>query len=229
MITTSWRNGERNIVERASERKATTVSSKWSVEPEIPLPAPFSAAQASAALPAPIQGLMGTWDIGALLSAEAVHAPTPPLVTVESALDFLACLPQSLSEPERCLQVQEFLRERGAEGTLVAAELVGEAAQKIVEIHQSLKGQEEHFQQAQAKDEDYVLALEERLDRIRRQIKERQEAHDQNRQEQRTRLDELMGTIVFFDNYQSFVLQQKREQEDPLRSQLKHHGRLAFV
>ena len=144
-------------------------------------------------------------------------------------MDFLACLPQSLSEPERCLRVQEFLRERGAEGTLVAAELVGEAAQKIVEIHQSLKGQQEHFQQAQAKDEDYVLALEERLERIRRQIKERQESHDQNRQEQRTRLDELMGAIVFFDNYQSIILQQKWEQVDPVRSQLKHHGQLAFV
>jgi hypothetical protein len=239
-IKTNWRNSERNqgLLPGDSETKEPVRgSAQWRIENEIPLPQPLWAAYASASLPGPAQGLLGSWDVSALLHAEPANISlAPPQFTAEHAVAFLSSLPKSLSETERCTRVQELLKGLTPDDSTLAVELVGEAAQQIVTIRQELKALEESFQREQSDDEICIQVLEERLARLRSQMTERKASAVEEGQALRTRLDEMMGVIVFFDRYQGYVRQQNQppaspevpafQREDGVRKLLRHHGRL---
>lgn len=183
---------------------------------------------------------MGSWDLGSIFSPEPTPAPPqPPTFTAEHAIGYLSSLAPGLTESERCTQVQELLRGITTDENTLVAELLGEAAQEIVGIRQSLTSQEECFQREQSDDAICIQVLEERLARLRVKMKEREASQTQEHQALRTRLDEMMGVIVFFDSYRGFLRQQTQEtcsnetpsflREDAVRNLLKHNGRLAFV
>jgi hypothetical protein len=153
-------------------------------------------------------------------------------------VDFLSNLPSCLDEQERCTKVQELFKGITRDESTLASELVEEAAQQIVSIRQNLRGLEDQFQREQADDELCIQVLEERLVRLRSQVKQRHTGIVTQRQELKVRLDEMMGVIVFFDRYQGFLRQQKHApsaetpafmREDAVKNLLKHNGRLAFV
>ncbi len=224
---------------------AVRTNSSYRIEPDIPIPPPLtfseepSRFQANALAPAPLQSLLGGWDISAMLNEETLAVePVAPQFTAEHAIDFLSNLAHGLSEEERCQRVQELLRGITTDESGTASELVGEAAQLIVQIRQEVRELEENFQRCQTDDTICIQVLEERLTRLRSQIKERQTTIGDQRQRLRTRLDEMMGIIVFFDRYQSFLRHAKYTQapaeappylrEDAVRNLLKHNGRLTF-
>lgn len=216
------------------------VSSKWSIEPEIPIPAPLFGEKCYAMLPGPLHGVMGSWDVSALLTPEPVAAsPAPPQLTTESAIAFLSHLPTGLSDQEKCLRTQEILEEITPDTGALAAELVGDAAQQIVTLRESLRSLEQSYQLEQSDDEICIQVLEERLTRLRSQMQQRQLRTTEERQALRTQLDEMMGLIVFFDRYQSFLRQNRESSpsshatpshlcEDSVRRMLKQRGRLVF-
>jgi hypothetical protein len=181
----------------------------------------------------------GSWELGALMTPEpASSTAAAPQFTAEHAVDFLSNLASCLDEHERCSKVQELFKGLTRDESALASGLVEEAAQEIVTIRQNLRGLEEQFQTEQADDELCIQVLEERLVRLRKQIRERQTGADTQRRELRTRLDEMMGVIVFFDRYQGFLRQQKLTpvgegpaflREDAVKNLIKHNGRLAFV
>lgn len=240
---------------------AVAPASVYAVEPEIPIPPPLSwtvpsttpsalasvtpagtVSQASAVVPAPVQaalGMGGSWELGALMTPEpASSSAAAPQFTAEHAVDFLSNLPHCLDEQERCGKVQELFKGLTHDESALAAGLVEEAAEQIVTIRQNLRGIEVEFQREQADDELCIQVLEERLVRLRRQVRERQEGMVTQRRELKTRLDEMMGVIVFFDRYQGFLRQQKQApmtetpafmRDDTVKNLLKHNGRLAFV
>ncbi|MCX6366833.1 MAG: hypothetical protein NTX57_08995 [Armatimonadetes bacterium] len=242
-IKTNWRNRERNqgmLPGDSDSIESVRVSAQWRVEPEIPLPQPLWAAYASASLPGPTQGLLGSWDVSALLSSEPADISlAPPQFTAEHAVAFLSSLPKSLSETERYTHVQERLRGLTSDDTTLAAELVGEAAQQIVTIRREIKALEESFQREQSDDEICIQALEERLARLRSQMTKRKASAVAESQALRTRLDEMMGVIVFFDRYQGYVRQQNQppaptevpafQREEGVRRRVKHHRRLTLA
>lgn len=216
------------------------VSSKWSIEPEITIPAPHFGEKCYAMLPGPLHGVMGSWDVSALLTPEPVTAsPAPPKFTTEQAVAFLSNLPKGLSSHEQHLRTKEFLAKVTQDGGALASELVGDAAQQIVTIRESLRRLEQHYQLEQSDDEICIQVLEERLARLRNQMQQRQARTDEERQSLRTQLDEMMGVIVFFDGYQGF-LRQKTESgtnvkevpshlcEDSVRRLVRQSGHLAF-
>ncbi|WP_309722872.1 hypothetical protein [Armatimonas sp.] len=242
-IKTNWRNSERNRVTLPGDSDSTESvrgSAQWRIATEIPVPQPLWAAYASASLPGPAQGLLGSWDVSTLLSSEPANVSlAPPQFTAEHAVAFLSGLPKSLSTTERCTRVQGLLKGLTSDDTTLATELVGEAAQQIVTIRQEIKALEESFQRDQSDDEICIQVLEERLTRLRNQMIERKASTDEGSQALRTRLDEMMGVIVFFDHYQSYVRQQNQpyvpsevpafQREEGVRKLLKHHGRLAIA
>jgi hypothetical protein len=180
--------------------------------------------------------------VGVWAEPREASFPLPPLsaptFTAEHAVDFLSNLCYGLSEEERCGRVQELFRGITTDQSGLASELVGEAAQEIVKIRQEIRQLEENFQRLQTDDEVYIQVLEERLARLRAQLKERKAGTDDQRQRLRTRLDEMMGIIVFFDRYQGFLRQARPAavpseapphlREDAVRNLMKHNGRLTF-
>lgn len=132
-----------------------------------------------------------------------------PSYTPEQAITFLSELPPKLSSKVRYKRVEEELTRVAPDHQALAAELVGEAAARLVDLRRDLSTGQTAHQNRQTLERGNIEALEAELTRLKTQFEENEALYQKQRQEILTRLDEMTGVIVFFDAYQAHYLQQK--------------------
>lgn len=138
-------------------------------------------------------------------------APARPSVgTPAGVVAFLSGLPGHLSLESRYRAMEEELeRFRSIE----PSELVGDAAVELVALRRELhKHNAEHDAAVEATRWRLSL-LEQELQRMREQLVEREVEGAARRQELLTSIDEMTGVIVFFDGYQSYLIQRETSEE----------------
>lgn len=155
----------------------------------------------------------------ALLLARLKEPATPqapertatPAYTPEQVVSFLSGLPGHLSQESRFNRMTEVLREISPDDTALAAEIVGEAAVKLVELRRNLSTRQTVFNSQVKAEKKQIDQLEAEIKRLRAEVAEKERVFQEQRQEALTQVDEMTGVIVFFDSYQAHRMQVQEE------------------
>ena len=129
--------------------------------------------------------------------------------TPEQAITFLSELSPKISSQARYKKVEEELSHISPDHQALAAELVGEAAARLVDLRRDLATGQTAHNNRQTVDRGHIEALEAELTRQRTQFEENEQLFQKQRQETLVRLDEMTGVIVFFDAYQAHYLHER--------------------
>lgn len=144
----------------------------------------------------------------ALLERFRVPPPLSSLsYTPEQAIAFLSALPAHLTPEARYAQMEQELSRAASDDQALAAELVGEAAARLVELRRELTTGQTAHSNRQTLEQGRIEALAAELARLQAEYEAQEASYQQERQAQLTRLDEMTGVIVFFDAYQAYRLQ----------------------
>ncbi|WP_394794311.1 hypothetical protein [Armatimonas sp.] len=142
-----------------------------------------------------------------------IAAASPPLsvrYSPEDVVVFLSSLPGHLSQDSRFRCMEEELQQRSESDP---AELVGDAAAQLVQIRQELNRHTTEYSESIQATRWRIEFLEAELARMREQLAEREQEGREHRRELLTKVDEMTGVIVFFDGFQSYLLQRSDEEE----------------
>ena len=127
----------------------------------------------------------------------------PESYTPERVITFLSSLPGHLSMETRYARMEEELHLHQQNDP---AELVGEAATELVSLRLELSEQTQELEEASRATRWRIELLESELARMREQFEQAEQEGQEIRQELLVRIDEMTGVIVFFDGYQSYLL-----------------------
>lgn len=128
----------------------------------------------------------------------------------EDVVAFLSSLPGHLSQDSRYRCMAEELQQRSESDP---AELVGDAAAQLVQLRQELNRHTTEYSESIQATRWRIEFLEAELARMREQLAEREQEGREHRQELLTKVDEMTGVIVFFDGFQSYLLQRSDGEE----------------
>ncbi|WP_395141795.1 hypothetical protein [Armatimonas sp.] len=128
----------------------------------------------------------------------------------DDVVGFLSSLPGHLSQVSRYRCMEEELQLRSESDP---AELVGDAAVQLVKLRQELNRHTTEYNESIQATRWRIEFLEAELAQMHEQLAGREQEGDEHRQELLTKVDEMTGVIVFFDGYQSHLLQRSGEEE----------------
>jgi hypothetical protein len=127
-----------------------------------------------------------------------------PALTPDAVVAFLSALPGHLARDSRFRWMEEELRRYPGSDPNT---LVGDAASQLVLLRTELEQHTSVQESATLGLRQRIEQLEEELSRLRQQLGDDAALAQERRQELLVKIDEMTGVIVFFDSYQSFLIQ----------------------